>query len=77
LELSPFWRVFRFFAPTLITGNTGLLKAAKCFGSAKLIESIHKAGVPEGVFQNLIVHHESKTRKNNCTYCCLAVTITG
>ncbi|PQJ81168.1 NAD-dependent succinate-semialdehyde dehydrogenase [Polaribacter glomeratus] len=74
----PFWQVFRFAAPTLIAGNTGLLKhAPNVFGSAKLIEEVFtKAGVPDGVFQNLIVHHE-QTEKIIAHTAVQAVTLTG
>ena len=74
----PFWQVFRYAAPTLIAGNTGLLKhAANVFGSAELIEDVFiKAGVPKGVFQNLIIHHD-QTEKIIAHDAVKAVTLTG
>ncbi|MEX0997404.1 MAG: NAD-dependent succinate-semialdehyde dehydrogenase [Flavobacteriaceae bacterium] len=74
----PFWQVFRFAAPTLTAGNTGILKhAPNVFGSALKIEEVFtKAGYPPGVFQNLIVHHD-QTEKIIAHEAVQAVTLTG
>jgi succinate-semialdehyde dehydrogenase/glutarate-semialdehyde dehydrogenase len=74
----PFWQVFRFAAPTIIAGNTGLLKhAPNVFGCAQLIEGVFKkAGFPSGVFQNLMVHHDT-TESIIASDAVKAVTLTG
>lgn len=74
----PFWQVFRFAAPTLTAGNTGLLKhAPNVFGCALMIGDIFKkAGYPDGVFQNLIVHHD-QSEKIISHDAVKAVTLTG
>jgi len=53
----PFWQVFRYAAPTILAGNTTLLKhAAISTGSGEAITELFlEAGFPPHVFQHVIV----------------------
>ena len=74
----PFWQVFRFLAPALMAGNTGVLKhASNVAGCALAIENlVAEAGFPENVFRTLLIGSSSvqKVIENPLIK---AVTLTG
>ena len=74
----PFWQVFRYAAPTLMAGNTTLLKhAPNVCGCALALEKIFlEAGAPEGVFTTIIIDTPA-VEKILASDLVQAVTLTG
>lgn len=60
----PFWQVFRFAAPGLMAGNTGILKhSSNVSGCALAIENVFTdAGFPRGVFTTVLVNSKKVER---------------
>ncbi len=74
----PFWQVFRAAAPTMMAGNTMVLKhAPNVFGCGETIEKLFiEAGFPENTFNHLPIEvPESETVIAHPAIC--GVTITG
>ncbi|MCE1197787.1 MAG: NAD-dependent succinate-semialdehyde dehydrogenase [Marinilabiliales bacterium] len=74
----PFWQVFRFLAPTLMAGNSALLKhASNVQGCATAIEQLVKeAGFPDHLFDNLAIG-SARVRQVIAHPLVKAVTLTG
>lgn len=74
----PLWQVFRFAAPALMAGNTGVLKhSSNVTGCALAIEEVFTAaGFPEGCFTTLVIP-SSKVDRVIEDPAIVAVTVTG
>lgn len=74
----PFWQVFRFAAPALMAGNTGVLKhASNVTGCALAIQAIFRdAGFPENVF-TVILAESARVERLIRHPLVRAVTLTG
>ncbi|GMR20405.1 MAG: NAD-dependent succinate-semialdehyde dehydrogenase [Gammaproteobacteria bacterium] len=74
----PFWQVFRFAAPGLMAGNTGVLKHASNVPQCALAieEVFNKAGFPDNVFRTLMIS-AAQTRAVIEDARVHAVTLTG
>jgi succinate-semialdehyde dehydrogenase / glutarate-semialdehyde dehydrogenase len=74
----PFWQVFRFAAPNIMAGNTGLLKhSSNVSGCALAIEDVfRRAGFPDNLFRTLLVTSKN-VKEIISNQKVQAVTITG
>jgi len=74
----PFWQVFRFAAPTIMAGNTGILKHASNVPQCALAiqDLFEEAGFPKGVFQSVLISGE-ETDRLIAHKTIKAVTLTG
>jgi succinate-semialdehyde dehydrogenase/glutarate-semialdehyde dehydrogenase len=74
----PFWQVFRFLAPALMAGNTGLLKHSSNVPQCALaIEAlVRRAGFPRGTFQTLLIE-STQVEAVLADEHIVAVTVTG
>lgn len=74
----PFWQVFRFLVPALMSGNVGVLKhASNVSGCALAIEQLCvEAGFDRGVFQTLLISSNQVEEVINSKEI-KAVTLTG